>query len=104
MGNLSQHIRSLAKSSTTPQTLIDIAEDVQELEASLLAHKDQLINAWAEAFWRADVRMDCKHDARYRAEQKYLHYMAHEALNPTSAGGEWLDNLTAQAQEDGDYD
>ena len=83
MGNLSQHIRSLAQSSTTPQTLLDIAEDVQELEASLLAHKDQLINAWAEAFWRADVRMDCKHDARYRAEQKYLHYMAHEALNPT---------------------
>jgi len=60
----------------------------KELEASLLAHKDQLINAWAEAFWRADVRMDCKHDARYRAEQKYLHYMAHEALNPTSAGDE----------------
>ena len=57
----------------------------KELEASLLAHKDQLINAWAEAFWRADVRMDCKYDARYRAEQKYLHYMAHEALNPTGA-------------------
>ena len=33
MGNLSQHIRSLVQSSTTPQTLIDIAEDVQELEA-----------------------------------------------------------------------
>ena len=33
MSNLSQHIRSLAQSSTTPQTLIDIAEDVQELEA-----------------------------------------------------------------------
>ena len=33
MGSLSQHIRSLAQSSTTPQTLIDIAEDVQELEA-----------------------------------------------------------------------
>ena len=33
MNSLSEHIRSLAKSSTTPQTLIDIAEDVQELEA-----------------------------------------------------------------------
>ena len=35
-------------------------------------------------------------------EQMYS--IAVEALNPTSAGGEWLDNLTAQAQEDGDYD
>ena len=33
MNSLSEHIRSLAQSSTTPQTLIDIAEDVQELEA-----------------------------------------------------------------------
>jgi cell shape-determining protein MreC len=33
MNSLSEHIRSLSRSSTTPQTLIDIAEDVQELEA-----------------------------------------------------------------------
>ena len=32
MSNLSQHIRRLAQSSTTPQTLLDIAEDVQEIE------------------------------------------------------------------------
>jgi len=33
MNSLSEHIRSLSQSSTTPQTLIDIAEDVQEMEA-----------------------------------------------------------------------
>ena len=33
MNSLSEHIRSLSRSSTTLQTLIDIADDVQELEA-----------------------------------------------------------------------
>ena len=31
------------------------------------------------------------------------HWMPLPSL-PTSAGCEWLDNLTAQAQEDGEYD
>ena len=42
MNSLSEHIRSLAKSSTTPQTLIDIAEDVQELEAEIARLRDAL--------------------------------------------------------------
>ena len=42
MYSLSEHIRSLAKSSTTPQTLIDIAEDVQELEAEIARLREAL--------------------------------------------------------------
>ena len=42
MNSLSEHIRSLAQSSTTPQTLIDIAEDVQELEAEIARLRDAL--------------------------------------------------------------
>ena len=42
MNSLSEHIRSLSQSSTTPQTLIDIAEDVQELEAENARLRDAL--------------------------------------------------------------
>jgi len=42
MNSLSEHIRSLSRSSTTPQTLIDIAEDVQELEAENARLRDAL--------------------------------------------------------------
>ena len=45
MNSLSEHIRSLAQSSTTPQTLIDIAEDVQELEDENARLRDALKSA-----------------------------------------------------------
>ena len=42
MNSLSEHIRSLSQSSTTPQTLLDIAEDVQELEAEIARLREAL--------------------------------------------------------------
>ena len=42
MNSLSEHLRSLSRSSTTPQTLLDIAEDVQELEAEIARLREAL--------------------------------------------------------------
>jgi len=81
MSNLSQHIRSLAQSSTTPQTLLDIAEDVQELEA---------INAELEK-WEEEARRFCNNADYWR--DKYMALLqeryvleAEKAINPASAG------------------
>ena len=83
MSNLSQHIRSLAKSSTTPQTLLDIAEDVQELEAENRRLREALSAVLDDLQLRADIRngervLDLSHGVLMKAEK---------ALNPTSAGG-----------------
>ena len=75
MNSLSEHIRSLAKSSTTPQTLIDIAEDVQELEAEIARLK--LLAQSAVDYYAVN--------SQHPSE---AHDILREALNPTSAGDE----------------
>ena len=75
MNSLSEHIRSLAQSSTTPQTLIDIAEDVQELEAENARLK--LLAQSAVDYYAVN--------SQHPSE---AHDILREALNPTSAGDE----------------
>ena len=75
MNSLSEHIRSLAQSSTTPQTLIDIAEDVQELEAEIARLK--LLAQSAVDYYAVN--------SQHPSE---AHDILREALNPTSAGDE----------------
>jgi len=74
MNSLSEHIRSLAKSSTTPQTLIDIAEDVQELEAEIARLK--LLAQSAVDYYAVN--------SQHPSE---AHDILREALNPTAVTG-----------------
>ena len=75
MNSLSEHIRSLAKSSTTPQTLLDIAEDVQELEAEIARLK--LLAQSAVDYYAVN--------SQHPSE---AHDILREALNPTITGDE----------------
>ena len=72
---LSEHLRSLSRSSTTPQTLLDIAEDVQELEAEIARLK--LLAQSAVDYYAVN--------SQHPSE---AHDILREALNPTSAGDE----------------
>ena len=101
MNSLSEHIRSLAQSSTTPQTLIDIAEDVQELEDENARYREALTpsadtkTAFIGEFTFAVERSDSL-GSRYSEEQlvpwstikEIMGAINRRALNPTSAGDE----------------
>jgi hypothetical protein len=72
---LSEHLRSLSRSSTTPQTLLDIAEDVQELEAEIARLK--LLAQSAVDYYAVN--------SQHPSE---AHDILREALNPTITGDE----------------
>ena len=71
---LSEHLRSLSRSSTTPQTLLDIAEDVQELEAEIARLK--LLAQSAVDYYAVN--------SQHPSE---AHDILREALNPTAVTG-----------------